>query len=337
MVIVVCAAMPARAWPPVPAPAAAQKPHPAVVRIMAVEDGGMSLGSGTLIGVSEKHGLVVTNWHVVRDATGPISVVFPDGFMSPAWVLGADRVWDLAALGIRRPNVEPVTLSSSPPRPGQPLSIAGYGRKGSYRAVAGRCTDYFSPGNGQPREWVEVSVPARQGDSGGPIFNDRGELAGVLFGANDMSGITMGSYCGRVRVFLASVNRDFERPSPSPTMIARQPTPLAPAAQSAPLASRDQCTPLAPREVQSTQSTSLASPAGTSSAAISSRPATGDTLRPDISRSETSTLASPPAAITASAQPASSTRADQLKTIFAAIGALALLFHSIRLLGAAVG
>jgi hypothetical protein len=49
-------------------------------------------------------------------------------------------------------------------------------------------------------EMVEVSAAARQGDSGGPILNDRGELAGVLFGS--ASGTTSGSYCGRVRWFL---------------------------------------------------------------------------------------------------------------------------------------
>jgi hypothetical protein len=52
-------------------------------------------------------------------------------------------------------------------------------------------------------ETVEVGVAARQGDSGGPIFNARGELAGVLWGAG--GGRTAGSYCGRVRQFLASI------------------------------------------------------------------------------------------------------------------------------------
>lgn len=43
---------------------------------------------------------------------------------------------------------------------------------------------------------------AREGDSGGPIFNERGELAGVLFGSG--GGTTAGSYAGRVREFLKS-------------------------------------------------------------------------------------------------------------------------------------
>ena len=82
------------------------------------------------------------------------------------------------------------------------LTIAGYG-SGNYRAASGLCTQYVAPGTRFPYEMVEVAVSARQGDSGGPIFNSRGELAGVLFGEG--GGRTSGSYCGRVRWFLSSV------------------------------------------------------------------------------------------------------------------------------------
>src|SRR6185436_15658743 len=74
------------------------------------------------------------------------------------------------------------------------------------RAASGRCTQYVAPGTSFPFEMVEVAVSARQGDSGGPIFNEKGELAGVLFGEGH--GRTSGSYCGRVRWFLTSVVRD---------------------------------------------------------------------------------------------------------------------------------
>src|SRR4029079_19165510 len=57
-------------------------PHPSVARIIVPEDGATAFGSGTLVGVHENRGLVVTNWHVVRDATGLGDVGFPDGFNS---------------------------------------------------------------------------------------------------------------------------------------------------------------------------------------------------------------------------------------------------------------
>ncbi len=101
------------------------------------------------------------------------------------------------------------------PQPGEILTIAGYG-SGQYRAASGVCTQYVAPGLEFPYEMVEVAVSARQGDSGGPIFNARGELAGVLFGEGD--GRTSGSYCGRVRWFLTRIVPNLPTTPSSPTM-----------------------------------------------------------------------------------------------------------------------
>ena len=194
-------------------------PHPAVARVIVPENDGTAYGSGTLIGHTERLGLVITNWHVVRGEAGTIMVVFPDGFRSAARVLRSDRDWDLAALAIWRPRTQPVTVSGYTPQPGETLTIAGYGQ-GQYRASSGRVTQYVAPGSNFPFEIVEVSTGAREGDSGGPILNARGELAGVLFGSSFNR--TMGSYSGRVRAFLGTVLDEFQRldPGPSPTMVA---------------------------------------------------------------------------------------------------------------------
>ncbi|MEC7501705.1 MAG: serine protease [Planctomycetota bacterium] len=191
-----------------PAITNAQTPHPAVVRIVAREGKTTSLGSGTLIHVTEDFGLVITNWHVVRDAKGPVEVIFPDGFRSGGTVMKLDDAWDLAAVGIWRPNVKPVTLATRIPSQGDWLSIAGYGG-GDYRTAGGRCTQYVAPGRNQPFEMVELSTEARQGDSGGPIFNADGELAGVLLGAKQ--GHTVGSVCSRVDHFLTDVSATLQR------------------------------------------------------------------------------------------------------------------------------
>lgn len=189
-------------WPWSAPQASLQQPHPAVVRLNVEEADGVALGSGTLVDVRDKFGLVITNWHVVRSATGAITVVFPDGFRSAARVLRMDRAWDLAALLIWRPHAMPVSIATEAPRPGDPLMIAGYG-PGHYRTATGRCTQYLAPSEHHPFEMVELTAAARQGDSGGPIFNASGELAGVLFGS--AGGTTSGSYAGRVDQFLASV------------------------------------------------------------------------------------------------------------------------------------
>lgn len=202
-VLVAHATGPYPSWPPSAQQSTRHSsPHPAVVRIFAAEAGATSAGSGTLVATDPNHGLVVTNWHVVRDATGEIEVVFPDGFRSAATVLKTDKDWDLAALLIWRPYATPIRIASMPPQPGDALTIAGYGG-GAYRSVRARCTQYVAPGPNFPYEMVEVAAQAREGDSGGPILNDRQELAGVLFGAGD--GTTSGSQSTRVRSFLIDI------------------------------------------------------------------------------------------------------------------------------------
>ncbi len=177
--------------------------HPAVVRIDVHGQGGVVYhGSGTLVAVSGQGGIVVTNWHVVRDGVGDIFARFPDGFVANATVVKVDKTWDLAALVIARPNIEPVEISTEIPKIGDGLTIAGYGR-GTYRQSSGRLIQFCAPGMTEPEEILEVTTAARNGDSGGPIFAQDGTLAGVLFGS--ISGTTNGSHSGRVRSFLRSV------------------------------------------------------------------------------------------------------------------------------------
>ena len=196
-----------------------QTPHPAVARIVAPEHSGVSLGSGVLVDANRTQGLVLTNWHVIRDSRSAVLVQFPDGFQSAGTVIRWDEAWDLAALVVWRPNATPLPLAQQPPAIGEPLTIAGYGR-GTFRAQSGPCTEYLSPGTGYAKEFVELAATARQGDSGGPILNERGELAGVLFGQND--GRTIGSCSTRVRTFLAGVGSRGFTPTPqaefSPTL-----------------------------------------------------------------------------------------------------------------------
>jgi S1-C subfamily serine protease len=188
-----------------------QTPHPAVARIIAPESGSTSMGSGVLVDINQSQGLVLTNWHVVRESRSAVLVQFPDGFQSAGTVVRWDEAWDLAAIVVWKPKATPVTLASAPPQIGDRLTIAGFGR-GVYREEAGPCTEYLSPGTGYAKEFVELEARARQGDSGGPIFNEQRELAGVLFGQND--GRTIGSCSTRVRTFLATVGSQGFTPTP---------------------------------------------------------------------------------------------------------------------------
>jgi len=202
-----------------------QKPHPAVVRVIAGDvhkQDRISLGSGTLIAKKTNYGFVITNWHVVRDSNGYVNVWFPDGRTCEAAVVAVDDRWDLALLIISEPKgVEPVVISPTIPKIGETYWVAGYRRDGTYRIQGGYCIKFQAPEEYRIEpELIEIGVPSESGDSGGPIFNAKSELAGVLFGSTET---TMGTHCGRVFKFL-------EQAAPNVTRLPATPEPVVKAA-----------------------------------------------------------------------------------------------------------
>jgi len=191
---------------------------PYVVRIIAFDSSGQSFGTGSYVGTYGEYGVVLTNHHVVSE-TGDnrlAHVHFPSGFSSFGAVIKTDKVWDLALVAISKPpsSIPTLPIARTPSQPGEPLWIAGFG-SGLYQMAEGRCVRYLAPenptdGSAPLYEIMEVSVSARKGDSGGPILNQRGELAGVLFGS-DMVRNTAGTYSERVNRFLMETRADMAR------------------------------------------------------------------------------------------------------------------------------
>jgi len=194
---------------------------PYVVRIIAFDSSGQSFGTGSYIGTYGEYGVILTNWHVVSLTSGLVHVHFPSGFSSFGARISGDEKWDLALIVISKPpqSVPMLTIAQTPAKKDEPLWIVGWG-SGSYRIAGGHCVRYMArekPTDGSDPlfEIIEVSVSARKGDSGGPILNQKGELAGVLFGS-DMIRHTAGSYSGRVNQFLVKTQNEMaglpERP-----------------------------------------------------------------------------------------------------------------------------
>jgi hypothetical protein len=179
------------------------RPRPVVARVTAGSGASLDMGSGVLVRVSGTTGIVLTNWHVVRGQRDSVKVSWPDGTQTPGRVVAWDEAWDLAAISVPRPNASPVPIAAQAPRIGDRLTIAGFGMEGRYLEQVGVVTEYLSPSPAHPKQFVECRATARHGDSGGPMFNAGGELAGVLFG--EAKGLTCGSCSTRLRLFLASV------------------------------------------------------------------------------------------------------------------------------------
>ena len=161
--------------------------------------------------------------------SGPLRSFFPMVFVGRPGAADRSR---LGPGGPGHPAAGMCNQSRWPP--GRPGPANSSDRRRRLRLVPCRVGPLHrapSPGGNLPNEMVELEAGARLGDSGRPILNAQGELAGTLFGTG--LGRTLGSYCGRVSAFLASTAGDFQRLPDSPVMVAQVPPPYRPPQPSA--------------------------------------------------------------------------------------------------------
>jgi hypothetical protein len=194
-------------------------PHPAAVRVVVSDSaGGRSYGTGTLVFQEGQQGIVLTCAHLFRPGEGAATVTFPGGRPLPATLLAIDPAWDLSALSIGATEAPAVTVADAYPQAGEPLESCGYGSDGRYWCNRGRALGYARTAGTDTYETLQLTGTARDGDSGGPIFNSRGELVAVLWGTDGRT--VAGTYCGRIRAFLARVlplgRRPQQQPDPLP-------------------------------------------------------------------------------------------------------------------------
>ncbi|MEE4316847.1 MAG: trypsin-like peptidase domain-containing protein, partial [Erythrobacter sp.] len=143
-----------------------------------------SLGSGFIISAD---GYVVTNNHVVspdaRAKLESITVTLPDGTEYEAELVGADAQSDLAVLKIKSGKAFPfVTFGdSSTARPGDwvvaignPFGLNGTVTSGIISAV------YRNTGQGGAYDrYIQTDASINRGNSGGPLFDMRGNVIGI--------------------------------------------------------------------------------------------------------------------------------------------------------------
>src|SRR5688572_6486868 len=137
-----------------------------------------SLGSGFVIDPS---GIVVTNNHVIGDAND-ISVIFSDGSRLKAEIVGKDPKVDLAVLRVKSDKpLKAVPFGDSEAiRPGDWVMAIGnpFGLGGSVTAgiVSARGRQIES---GPYDNYIQTDASINKGNSGGPLFNMKGEVIGI--------------------------------------------------------------------------------------------------------------------------------------------------------------
>ncbi|TIL39458.1 MAG: Do family serine endopeptidase [Mesorhizobium sp.] len=137
-----------------------------------------ALGSGFVI---SPEGYIVTNNHVVADA-GEIHVVFSDKETLPAQLVGRDPATDLAVLKIDpRSNMTTTAWGDSDAVQPGAWTIAigspfGLGGTVTVGVLSARSRDINA---GPYDDFLQTDASINRGNSGGPLFNARGEVIGV--------------------------------------------------------------------------------------------------------------------------------------------------------------
>lgn len=156
-----------------------QVPHDAQCRIQ-VGDG--TIGSGTLIFANDSTGLVLTCSHLFDTSTSDLVVEFPSGRRFGARLIDRDPANDLAAVLIRRPDVEAISVDDGEPQ--GVLIACGYGGDGQFRPVRGTVSGAVQA-VGATFPSLKIRGTVRPGDSGGGVLDRAGRLVGVVWGCRD--------------------------------------------------------------------------------------------------------------------------------------------------------
>ncbi|MCC6237060.1 MAG: trypsin-like peptidase domain-containing protein [Dehalococcoidia bacterium] len=166
-------------------PALVDRVKPSVVQIQATTGGsfgGQGVGTGIMI---DRDGNILTNYHVIEGAQS-VTVDLTDGTQAPATVVGTDPGNDLAVLRAQLPSdrIVPATLGDSDSvRVGEPVFAIGnpFGLAFTVTSgiISGRERER-SAVDGRPiRNVIQTDAAVNPGNSGGPLFNARGEVVGI--------------------------------------------------------------------------------------------------------------------------------------------------------------
>ena len=141
----------------------------------------LGLGSGFIV---NKAGIILTNNHVVAGAD-EVWVQLADERRFEARVIGSDPATDVAVVKLNRPlgDIRPAALGNSEQvrvgdyvlAIGNPLGLGQTVTMGivsaKNRMLGGQITQY--------EDFIQTDAAINQGNSGGPLFNFRGEVIGI--------------------------------------------------------------------------------------------------------------------------------------------------------------
>ena len=139
-----------------------------------------SAGSGFVL---SKDGYILTNYHVVKGAE-TVTVTMYNGDEFPAQYIGGEEDYDIAVIKVEAENLQPVTLGDSAALNvgdhvlaiGNPLGELTFSMSGGMVS----CVDRAINIDGTPFNMIQTDTSINPGNSGGPLFNQYGEVVGIV-------------------------------------------------------------------------------------------------------------------------------------------------------------
>ena len=139
-----------------------------------------SSGSGFIL---TKDGYIVTNYHVVEDAS-TIKVTLYNGDTLDAVYIGGDEDYDIAVIKIEAQDLPCVTLGDSEHLNvgdrvlaiGNPLGELTFSMSGGMVSSVNRTINV----SGTPFNMIQTDASINPGNSGGPLLNQYGEVVGIV-------------------------------------------------------------------------------------------------------------------------------------------------------------
>ncbi len=168
---------------------------PSVVSIEASSgQGRTSTGSGFIV---REDGYIVTNNHVVEGADGSIKVLFGDGSIVAAKVVGSTTDYDLAVLKVDKKGLTPLVLGDSDNMVvgdpviaiGSPLGLDSTVTTGIISALHRAVTTGSETSTSSAFiDAIQTDAAINPGNSGGPLINSAGQVIGINSAIASLSG-----------------------------------------------------------------------------------------------------------------------------------------------------
>lgn len=144
--------------------------------------------SGTGFVLSED-GYILTNYHVVEQADKskqPVTVTMFDGSSYEAAIVGAEEANDVAVLKIDAAGLSPAAIGDSDQLRvgdeiypvGNPLGTLDFSMSTGHISALHR--EIATKSSGDAMAMFQIDAAVNSGNSGGPVYNGRGEVVGIV-------------------------------------------------------------------------------------------------------------------------------------------------------------